>query len=93
MDGNKNLPTLIGKLKIDWLDFPVDDILQFATLKDGTLRGVFKQQAARGGVAVAPRRPRQRFFFQGSVASASGLRWLTVCLTVGPKASILVECK
>ena len=48
MDGNKNLPTLIGKLKIDWLDFPVDDILQqFATLKDGILRGVFKQQAAR----------------------------------------------
>ena len=48
MDGNKNLPTLIGKLKIDWLDFPVDDILQqFTTLKDGILRGVFKQQAAR----------------------------------------------
>ena len=44
----KNLPTLIGKLKIDWLDFPVDDILQqFATLKDGILRGLFKQQAAR----------------------------------------------
>ena len=42
MDGNKNLPTLIGKLKI------FDDILQqFATLKDGILRGVFTQQAAR----------------------------------------------
>ena len=48
MDDNKNLPTLIGKLKIDWLNFPVDDILrQFTTLKDGILRGVFKQQAAR----------------------------------------------
>ena len=48
MDGDKNLPTLIGKLKIDWLDFPVDDILQqFTTLKDGILRGVFKQKGAR----------------------------------------------
>ena len=48
MDDHKNLPTLIGKLKIDWFNFPVDDILrQFTTLKDGILRGVFKQQAAR----------------------------------------------
>ena len=48
MDAEKNLPTLIGKLKIDWLDFPVDDILQqFTTLKEGILRGVFKQKAAR----------------------------------------------
>ena len=48
MDGDNNLPTLIGKLKIDWLDFPVDDILQqFTTLKEGILRGVFKQKAAR----------------------------------------------
>ena len=48
MDAGKNLPTLIGKLKIDWLDFPVDDILQqFTTLKEGILRGVFKQKAAR----------------------------------------------
>ena len=48
MDVEKNLPTLIGKLKIDWLDFSVDDILkQFTTLKEGILRGVFKQKAAR----------------------------------------------
>ena len=48
MDEEKNVPTLIGKLKIDWLDFPVDDILQqFTTLKEGILRGVFKQKAAR----------------------------------------------
>ena len=48
LDNRKNLPTFIGKLKIDWLDFPVDDILQqFITLKDGILRGVFKQQTAR----------------------------------------------
>ena len=48
MDDHKNLPTFIGKLKIDWLNFPVDDILQqFTTLKDGILRGMFKQQTAR----------------------------------------------
>ena len=47
MDAEKNLPTLIGKLKIDWLDFPVDDILQQFTIKEGILRGVFKQKAAR----------------------------------------------
>ena len=48
MDNRKNLPTVIGKLKIDWLNFPADDILQqFTTLKDGILRGVFKQQTAR----------------------------------------------
>ena len=48
MDVEKNLSTLIGKLKIDWLDFPVNDILQqFTTLKGGILRGVFKQKAAR----------------------------------------------
>ena len=48
MDVEKNLSTLIGKLKIDWLDFPVNDILQqFTTLKEGILRGVFKQKAAR----------------------------------------------
>ena len=48
MDQDNELPTLIGKIKIDWLDFPVDDILeQFTTLKEGILRGVFKQKAAR----------------------------------------------
>ncbi len=48
MGGNGNLPTLMGRLKINWLDFPVDDILQqFTTLKEGILRGVYKQQAAR----------------------------------------------
>ena len=47
MDQEGHLPTLIGKLKIDWIDFPLDDILQqFTTLKEGILRGVFKQKAA-----------------------------------------------
>ena len=45
------------------------------------------------GLAVVQRRPKLRFFSQGIVALVSGLIWLTVCLTVGPKASILAECK
>ena len=47
MDREGDVPTLIGKLKVDWIDFPLDDILQqFSTLKEGILRGVFKQKAA-----------------------------------------------
>ena len=41
------LPTCTGKLKVDWIDFPLDDILeQFTTLKEGILRGVLRQKAA-----------------------------------------------
>ena len=47
MDRQGELPTITGKLKVDWIDFPLDDILeQFTTLKEGILRGVFRQKAA-----------------------------------------------
>ena len=47
MDKEGDLPTLIGKLKVDWIDFPLHDILQqLTTLKEGILRGVFQQTAA-----------------------------------------------
>ena len=47
MDREGELPTLTGKLKVDWIDFPLDDILQqFTTLKEGILRGLFRQKAA-----------------------------------------------
>ena len=47
METEGNLPALIGKLKVDWIDFPVDDILQqFTTLKEGILCGAFRQKAA-----------------------------------------------
>ena len=47
MDREGELPTLTGKLKVDWIDFSLDDILkQFTTLKEGILRGVFRQKAA-----------------------------------------------
>ena len=47
MDKEGDLPTLIGKLKVDWIDFPLDDTLQqLTTLKEGILRGVFRQKAA-----------------------------------------------
>ena len=42
MDRDGEIPT---KLKVDWIDFPLDDILeQFTTLKEGILRGVFRQK-------------------------------------------------
>ena len=44
-------------------------------------------------VAVVQKRPKLRFFSQGIVALVSGLIWLTACLTVGLKVSILAECK
>ena len=32
------LPTLTSELKVDWIDFPLDDILeQFTTLQEGIL--------------------------------------------------------
>ena len=47
MDREGELPTLTGKLKVDWIDFSLDDILkQFTTLKEGILRGVFRQKTA-----------------------------------------------
>ena len=69
MDGDNNLPTLIGKLKIDWLDFPVDDILhEFTTLKESILRGAFKQKAARAWFGCRAERPKSRLFSQGTAA-------------------------
>ena len=42
-----DIPILTGNLKVDWIDFPPEDILeQFTTLKEGILRGVFRQKAA-----------------------------------------------
>ena len=47
MDRAGNLSTFMGTLKVDWIDFPLDDILQqFTTLKEGSIREVFKQKAA-----------------------------------------------
>ena len=47
MDSKGDIPTPMGKPKVDWRDLPVDDITkQFGTLKEGILRGVFRQKAA-----------------------------------------------
>ena len=47
MDRDGDIPTITGRLKVDWTDFPVEDILeQLTTLKEGILRGVFRQKAA-----------------------------------------------
>ena len=47
MDRDGDIPSLTGKLKVDWIDFPVEDILeQSTTLKEGIRRGVFRHKAA-----------------------------------------------
>ena len=75
MDEEKNLPTLIGKLKIDWLDFPVDDILQqFTTLKEGILRGVFKQKAARAWFGCRAEKAQVTVLLPGSCSLRSSHR-------------------
>ena len=94
MDDEKNLPTLIGKLKIDWLDFPVDDILQqFTTLKEGILRGVFKQKAARAWFGCRAEKAQVTVLLPGN-CSFSEWTDMVDCMphSVGPKASILAGC-
>ena len=51
MDRAGNLPTFIGKLKVDWIDFPLDE-QQFTTLKEGILRGVFSKRQQVLGLDV-----------------------------------------
>ena len=47
MDPEGDIPTLIGNLKVDWIDLPAEDITkQFGALKEGILRGVFREKAA-----------------------------------------------
>ena len=84
----------IGKLNIDWLDFPVDDILQqFTTLKEGILRGVYSSKLLVLGMVVVQKKPKLRCYWLEHVTSASGQTWWIVCRIVGQKASILAECK
>ena len=91
MDEEKNLPTLIGKLKIAWLDFPVDDILQqFTTLKEGILRGVFKQKAARAWFGCRAEKAQITVLLPGS---CSGRKRLIACPIVGQRASTLAGCR
>ena len=91
MDRGGNLLTFIGKLKVDWIDFPLDDILQqFTTLKEGILRGVFKQKAAGAwfGLDVVRKKSKSLCCFLEVLISARGWsRWM-VCPIVGRKAAI-----
>ena len=95
MDGDRNLPTLIGKLKIDWPDFPVDDILQhFTTLKEGILRGVFKQKAARAWFGCRAAKAQVTVLLPGN-CSFSEWTDMVDCMPHSwrPKASILAGCR
>ena len=82
MDGDNNLPTLIGKLSSS---LPHSKKASFVVCLN-------KKQLVPG-LAVAQKRPKSRFFSQGIAALVSGLIWLTVCLTVGLRVSISAECK
>ena len=43
----RTMPTLTGRVKVDWLDLPVDEVLAlFPTLQSGILNGVFRQKTA-----------------------------------------------
>ena len=71
-----------GKLKVDWIDFPVDDILeQFTTLKEGILRGVFRQKAAAAWFGCRAEKPR----------SIPGWRKLIACRIAGLRAVLLAS--
>ena len=93
MDQENELPTLIGKLKIDWLDFPVDDILQqFTTLKEGILRGVFKQKAARAWFGCRAEKAQITVLLPGS-CSLSEWTDKVDCITAGQRPLTLAGCR
>ena len=93
MDEEKNLPTLSGKPKIDWPDFPVDDILQqFTTLKEGILRGVFKQKQLVRGSGAVQKKLKLLSFSRAAVVRVSGRKRWIACPIVGRSASTLAGC-
>ena len=63
------LPTLIGKLKIDWLDFPVNDILQQFTLsrKEFSVECSNKKRLVRG-LGVVRRKKHKSLYSYRAIA-------------------------
>ena len=108
MDRAGNLPTFIGKLKVDWIDFPLDDILQqFTTLKKEYYEGCLSKRQQALGLDVVPKKPKSLCCFREVMTSARG--WITwmgcpiVCLgaaagefpslTVGDGGSEIFQCQ
>ena len=82
MDAEGDLPTLTvtGKLKVDWIDFPFDDILQqFTTLKEGILRGVFRQKAAAAWFGCRAENPRSPSCFLEGLMDCMSHSWPKSC--------------
>ena len=59
MDSKGDIPTLMGKLKVDWIDLPVDDITkQFGTLKEVFFAEFFDRRLLLPGLGVEQKKPK-----------------------------------
>ena len=86
MDEEKNL---IGKLKIDWLDFPVDDIFSSSLLSRKESFGV---QTKSSSCVVRMEKAQITVLLQGSWG-VSGRKRLIACPIVGRRALTLAGCR
>ena len=90
MDWAGEIPTLTGKLKVDWIDFPVDDILdQLGTLKEAILRGVFRQKAAAAWFGVRADKAQVTVLLAGQVDATSWLEKIDIMSHSWPKSGII----
>ena len=52
-DDTVDVPVLVGTARVDWLQIPVDDVLEgLSTLKEGICRGVLRKLLQHGMVLV-----------------------------------------
>ena len=90
MDRGGDIPTLTGKLKVDWIDFPADDILeQFTTLKERILRGVFRQKAAAAWFGCRAEKAQVTVLLPGQLGVYSWLEKIDSMSHSWPKSCIV----
>ena len=90
MDRDGEIPTLTGKLKVDWIDFPLEDILeQFITLKEGILRGVFRQKATAAWFGCRAEKAQVTMLLPGQLDVFSWLEKIDSMSHSWPKSCIL----
>ena len=89
MDRDGDIPTITGKLKVHWIDFPVEDILeQFTTLKEGILRGVFRQKAAAAWLGSRAEKAQVTVLLPGQLEVYSWLEKIDSMSRSWPKSGI-----
>ena len=92
MDRDGDIPTLTGKLKVDWLDFPVEGILeQFITLKEVILRGVYRQKAAAAWFGCRGEKAQVTVLLPGQLDVYSWLEKIDSMSHSWPKSGIAVK--